>query len=88
MKASLFGSWILGLVVGLLSGVLLGQSHVKTVEVPSKPRQFVILVTPQGPVFGEAKENEDIMDLLREAPAPKKESAKIPSPDDKGTITF
>lgn len=56
---------LLLVLVGVVFGVL-GNTVTLDHFVPkSLPRQFVILVTPAGPVFGEAKENEDLMALLR-----------------------
>lgn len=80
-------SWFLGIVVGAFVVLVFSPSKVKTVEVPSKPRQFVIVVTPNGPVWGEAEEDEDVTRFLHGA-EPQKESNKIPAPKAKGTITF
>lgn len=76
--------------LGYLSGYLLPSKEI------GKSRQFVILVTPSGPVFGEAREDEDLMKMLhdiadKQPEPPRNDRQKLlprPEINERGELVF
>lgn len=65
MKAERILYWFMGVFMGVaIATVFLTLSIPKAEVLPA--RQFVVVVTPNGAVFGEAKPNDDVVKALHE----------------------
>lgn len=88
------------ITIGVFIFLLYGLGYLSGYLIPSKAvaksRQFVILVTPSGPVFGEAREDEDLMKLLHDIASKEPEPVKndrqklLPKPEinERGELVF
>lgn len=76
--------------LGFVSGLTFSNAYPKPVETPT-PRQFVLLVTPNGVAVGEAKPGLDVQHVLdamagKQSESPPKEKFFVP--DRSGNNTF